>query len=738
MTATTTRTAMRRSLGSIATIIALATGTLVSGASTPAGAADKGTFTLTNVSQTASWSGEFEVAGPGVPEQCVSTDVCDFVGLDVDLPDDVWRAEPGGMLVAVRLRTEIAHLINLYLYGPHDERIEPVDLVTEQPIDRSENFYSAGAQSVWVEKPPNGRYTVVVAPSVVIPPHDDYPPAVYDGLVSFERGLTIKRHELNNGQRYTQTFVAFGRSSPTPADELLPDLVPFVSNFHIEKGTCTTPSFYVCNPQITHQPSCYPEEIAGLSSIPPDPKPDLTRCLRFDHGEYNYGEGPLEMHLYPGKGTQVSEQDILTDLYQRIYSSDGSVTHRVAGPALFHHAHGHYHGLDWRTVTLHERLPDGSPGQQVASMPNKGVCTLDVRNGRFGQRRGSPLAYGNADAAPCMSPTHEDPNHPDPDLREETFIRSGISVGWADYYPWSLIDQYVDISKVADGKYVLVATVDAKDRIREMNEANNTTTACVEISGITVRVCPNQPDLQVTSLSASNTKAREGEKVRITATVSNTGDGDAPASSTEFLLDGSRMPGGLLDTPALAAGESVTLSLNWDTRGVTGEYRIQATADSPRTIVESSDDNNDREITVVVRGNKIRNPSFEQSSNGSSPDAWSSSGSTGYESGGSDGARSVSTQPGGSWTSAAVPIEAGRSYDASVVAAGAGGTLVVQQLSADGSVLSSVAQPYLPAGRFTPTSLQLTALAAASQARIVLLGGLSGKTTFDDVGLFGS
>ena len=76
---------------------------------------------------------------------------------------------------------------------------------------------------------------------------------------------------------------------------------------------------------------------------------------------------------------------------------------------------------------------------------------------------------------------------------------------------------------------------------------------------------PPPPDLQVTTITASNNKAREGEKVTITATVSNTGKSAAAASKTEFLLDGAAALG-LVDTPAIAAGGSTQVSVNRDTR----------------------------------------------------------------------------------------------------------------------------------------------------------------------------
>jgi hypothetical protein len=42
----------------------------------------------------------------------------------------------------------------------------------------------------------------------------------------------------------------------------------------------------------------------------------------------------------------------------------------------------------------------------------------------------------------------------------------------------------------------------------------------------------------------------------------------------------------------------------------------------------------------------------------------------------------------------------------------------------------------LPTALFSLTSLHLTTLANATQARVVLVGALAGKTTFDEVALF--
>jgi hypothetical protein len=154
-------------------------------------------------------------------------------------------------------------------------------------------------------------------------------------------------------------------------------------------------------------------------------------------------------------------------------------------------------------------------------------------------------------------------------------------------------------------------------------------------------------------------------------------------------------------------------------------------------IAELSESNNSASASFVVVGNKIRNGSFEQSSNGVSPDAWTSSGSTAYENGGSDGQRSVSTQPGGSWSSDPAAVIPGTGYLASVQVSGGGGTMVIQQLAADGTVLAVNSQPLPLTTVFETIGFTVNALTGAAQLRVVLLGGPLGKTIFDNVQLIG-
>lgn len=98
----------------------------------------------------------------------------------------------------------------------------------------------------------------------------------------------------------------------------------------------------------------------------------------------------------------------------------------------------------------------------------------------------------------------------------------------------------------------------------------------------------------------------------------------------------------------------------------------------------------------------------------------------------------VTAGPGGSWTSDPVVVQAGEKLDLSVASSGAAGTVVVQQLSAAGAVLSSLSTPVsaTSGGSWRTVEQTITVPVGVTQLRVVLLGGALGTTHFDAVGLW--
>jgi hypothetical protein len=240
------------------------------------------------------------------------------------------------------------------------------------------------------------------------------------------------------------------------------------------------------------------------------------------------------------------------------------------------------------------------------------------------------------------------------------------------------------------------------------------------------------PDLAVSpsDITLSPEKVRGDKQVGITATVHNVGRVRASDVKVRFSVDGTEV--GTQTIGSISAGDSAVASVMWSTKHRDGEHTATVTLDPANEIDEESEANNEASRSFVVRGNQVRNGSFEESSSGSAPDSWSASGDTAYTNAGTEGGHGVSVGLLGSWTSEALPVDAGAAYGVSAAVAGTG-TLVVEQLSSTGQVLAttSLAANGL-AGVFETTTGSLATVGGAAAVRVVLLGGLAGGT-FDDV-----
>ena len=244
-----------------------------------------------------------------------------------------------------------------------------------------------------------------------------------------------------------------------------------------------------------------------------------------------------------------------------------------------------------------------------------------------------------------------------------------------------------------------------------------------------------EPDLAVASsdIAFSPDKVRGDKEVGITATIHNVGRVRASDAKVRFSIDGVEIATQTIRS--IPAGGRATASITWSTKHRDGEHSATVTADPANEIDEESEANNEASRSFVVRGNQVRNGSFEESSTGSAPDSWSSSGDTAYTGAGVEGDRGVSAGFLGSWTSEAVPVDSGASYGISAAVAG-DGRLAVEQLSASGQVLAKtgIAASGL-AGAFETVTGAVAAVPGAAAVRLVVVGGLGGAA-FDDVRLW--
>lgn len=88
----------------------------------------------------------------------------------------------------------------------------------------------------------------------------------------------------------------------------------------------------------------------------------------------------------------------------------------------------------------------------------------------------------------CLSDTFRDPDAKGPSPRTyDCAVNQGISTGWADVYPFFLDGQWINVTGVAPGDYVLEVEVNAERLFEESDYANNS-------AAIAVTVPPADPE----------------------------------------------------------------------------------------------------------------------------------------------------------------------------------------------------------------------------------------------------
>jgi hypothetical protein len=298
---------------------------------------------------------------------------------------------------------------------------------------KSDGFYVSTSESVLIEAPENGLYRIVVVPR-------ETQDLAYDGVAQIEQGI-----------------------APRPVRDLLPDLIALPSRH----ATFSTGSYLLSEPSAMPS-SCYPEEIVEAGA---------RRCLRFDQVLGNSGTGPFEIRYDLG-GLTTDRQ-----LRQRVYRSDGSSWEREAGSYELHPTHAHFH---YRNFAVSMLWASDETGQRLGDQPvrvgqKNGFCVMDIENIWFGRHGDAARTYYFPE---CQAPGDDAPSGP--------VLRQGMSVGWADVYNWFLPDQYIEVSGVADGYYLLDTIADADHLVLESNEHNNTVSTLIRICGTRAEVVGEQ------------------------------------------------------------------------------------------------------------------------------------------------------------------------------------------------------------------------------------------------------
>lgn len=322
-----------------------------------------------------------------------------------------------------------------------EENKQDLDLYVYGPTGslaaRSDGFFASSAESVVVDSAANGVYRVVV-----VPRYTTRDGLSYEGLAELERLPAVE-----------------------PVRPLRPNLVSLQArNIRFAIGA------YLFDPELpaTESSSCYPEEIIEQGA---------RRCLRFDQIIANLGQGPLELH-YRLNGIATDQQ-----LRQRIYRSNGSFSDRLADNYEFHPTHAHFHYKGFAQSRL---WASDSSGQKLGAGPvrvgrKNGFCAIDIANVWWGRKGDAGRNYYFPN---CHLPENG---------AGEPALRQGISVGWADVYNWYLAGQYIEVSGLADGYYLLETEADPNDTLVEGDETDNTSTTLIQLCGNRAEVVGREP-----------------------------------------------------------------------------------------------------------------------------------------------------------------------------------------------------------------------------------------------------
>ena len=234
---------------------------------------------------------------------------------------------------------------------------------------------------------------------------------------------------------------------------LRPNLTPLVPQTFISPADGADPTYTFGGSFVIG--GCTLDEVA---------RKQAQRCLRFDSALANVGRGPLEVAYladtdpaHPGPAA-----------YQRIYRRDGSYQSRFAIETEYHPTHLHFHIKDMYVAKMWKVNKRGRAvgDEPVARSDKNGFCPED--------------------STPVVS---EAPNRHyscfggDGTGSDGALQVVGISAGWADIYPLSLPDQYIEISALEDGRYLFELEVDPNNVFVESSETDNRVCVLLDLQG---------------------------------------------------------------------------------------------------------------------------------------------------------------------------------------------------------------------------------------------------------------
>lgn len=206
--------------------------------------------------------------------------------------------------------------------------------------------------------------------------------------------------------------------------------------------------------------------LPDLGMLPPrdfsiQSRPRGDRWLRFDSIVVNVGAGRFDAYGTPASGS--GDRPVV----QRVQLAGGGWSERTTPAGMFYAGDGHDH---WHVRDLQEWTIAFRNGAEVLRRGVKtGFCFWD--NYRY-PGTATPLYSGTTSCQENAAGT----------------IPMGMTAGWGDEYPSSIAYQFIDISGLPNGEYVVTLTADQRGDFVEANETNNRSWAIIRITRKSVSV----------------------------------------------------------------------------------------------------------------------------------------------------------------------------------------------------------------------------------------------------------
>lgn len=187
------------------------------------------------------------------------------------------------------------------------------------------------------------------------------------------------------------------------------------------------------------------------------------RLLRVTTIFSNYGHGPFELRGSRASAAEPSMQR----MEQIVYTASGgfrrvptTVDARYAGDD-----HNHWHAQQIVTMELSPVMDPGAvrTGNKIHFCFFDNTSTNEELPGYHDHNYylitwcGTPESFG---------------------------VRMGLSVGWGDRYGWDFANQWIDITDMAGGTYILTATVDWANDFYETDDTDNCILSRIQIPAV--------------------------------------------------------------------------------------------------------------------------------------------------------------------------------------------------------------------------------------------------------------